>query len=629
MEAEHAERLKGKLDGASLAKLQALNNPDVSEFVADAVALGKPDSVKVCDDSPEDIAYIRSRAVEIGEETALATDGHTVHFDGFLSRKRNDQARDKGATKYLVPAGMKLDAKLNQTERGSGLSEVRGLLDGAMKGRQAYVRFFCLGPTDSPFSISCVQVTDSAYVAHSEDLLYRGGYEQLRRAGRGAEFFRFLHSAGRLDERNTSAETDKRRVYIDIAENTVYSVNTQYGGNTIGLKKLALRLAIRKADREGWLAEHMFLMGVNGPGGRVTYFAGAYPSACGKTSTAMLPGERILGDDLAYLRKIGGEARAVNVEEGIFGIIENVNPDDDPEIYKILTHTGEVIFSNVLVADGRPYWIGMGSEIPDRGVNYAGEWHAGMTDPDGNEITPSYKGNARYTVSLRHLTNLDDRLDDPDGVPVGGVIYGGRDRDTAVPVQEAFDWAHGIIAYGASLESESTAATIGAEGVRTFDLMSIFQFLSIPLSKYIQNNLDFGKNLPQPPKVFATNYWLKDEAGKYLNGKLDKAVWIKWMELRVRGEAEGIAGPTGLLPMYEDLRRLFKQVLGKDYAQADYVRQFTIRIPENLAKLDRIEQVYRGVADAPKLLFDTLAAQRKRLMALQEAKGDYVSPLDI
>ena len=227
-------------------------------------------------------------------------------------------------------------------------------------------------------------------------------YEQFLRTHGEGEFFRFLHSAGRMDERKVSVDADKKRIYIDYTTDMIYSVNTQYAGNTIGLKKLALRLAIRKADREGWLAEHMFLMGVHGPNGRKTYFSGAFPSACGKTSTAMLPGETIVGDDIAYLRNINGEARAVNAERGIFGIIQDVNPKDDPVDLQGAHHTrARSIFSNVLVADGRPYWLGMGCELPEGGR----ELHRRRGTPArptrrATPIPPAHK-NARYTISLQ------------------------------------------------------------------------------------------------------------------------------------------------------------------------------------------------------------------------------------
>ena len=625
MKSQYARVLKGRLDADNFAKLDALGGDRLFEFVADAVALCRPDRVKVCSDSPEDIDYVRRKAVELGEEKPLARPGHTVHFDQYPY----DQGRDKEVTRYLAPADQPLSKNLNQIEREKGLAEVRGFLAGSMKGREMLVRFFCLGPTGSPFSILCAQITDSCYVAHSEDLLYRVGYEEFKRQGAGAEFFCFLHSAGRL-ENGVCADCDKKRIYIDFIRDRIYSVNTQYAGNTVGLKKLALRLAIRKADREGWLAEHMFLMGVHGPRGRVTYFAGAYPSGCGKTSTAMIPGETIVGDDLAYFRAIDGQARAVNVEVGIFGIISDVNAKDDPVIWNVLNSPDEAIFSNVLVKDGQPYWYGMGREFPHEGLNASGPWHIGKIDKQGNEIPPANKGNARYTISLRTLANLDPELDSPLGVTVGGIVYGGRDSDTSVPVQQGFDWAHGIVAYGAALESETTAATLGAQGVRTFNLMSNLDFLAIPLGRYILNNLNFASKLRQVPLIFGTNYFQRRPDGSFLTGKLDKAVWVKWMELRVHGEAEAIRAPTGCIPKYEDLKRLFGQVLQKDYTRQQYVEQFTIRVPENLAKIERIEAIYRNdVPDSPAIIFQTLAAQRQRLEDLRKAKGDYVSPLDL
>jgi phosphoenolpyruvate carboxykinase (GTP) len=620
MDEKTADVLNEKLDARNLALLAALKNDRLARFVADAVALCRPASVKILSDDPADAEYVRRRAVENGEEAALAAAGHTVHFDGY-----RDQGRDKEVTRYLLPPGVQLGPNLNCVDRDAGLDEVRGLLAGSMQGREMLVAFFCLGPTKSPFSISCVQITDSAYVVHSETLLYRTGYEQLKRLGAGEGFFRFLHSCGKM-EAHVSAEPDKKRIYIDIAEDMVYSVNTQYGGNSMGLKKLALRLAIRKADREGWLAEHMFVVGVHGPQGRVTYFTGAFPSACGKTSTAMLPDETIIGDDIAYFRAAGGEARAVNVEAGIFGIIQDVKAKDDPVIYKVLTTPGEVIFSNVLIKEGRPYWLGMGEKLPQDGVNFSGRWHIGKIDMQGNEIPAAHK-NARYTIALKSLANLDPKFDDPQGVPVGGIIYGGRDSDTSVPVQQSFDWTHGIVTMGATLESETTAATIGAEGVRVFCLMSNLDFLAIPLGRYINNNLQFADRLKVAPPVFAVNYFQRGKDGKFLTGMRDKAVWIKWMELRAHGDVEAIKGPTGSLPRYEDLAPIFKQLLGADYTREQYVEQFTIRIPENLAKLDRIEKIYRqDVTDTPQVVFDQLAAQRVRLEELRAAKGDYVSP---
>ena len=620
--------LTSRLDIDDLDKLNALGNQRINQLLAKAIELCNPDRVRVFDDSVEDAARVRTMAIADGEETPLALDGHTVHFDGYINSRQNDQARDKEHTRYLASAGCPTADELNGIERETGLAEIQSIMRNIMAGKEMLVRFFCLGPNASSFSIPCVQITDSAYVLHSEDLLFRPGYGQLLRAGPGLPFFAMLHAAGRL-ENGVSADSDRRRIYIDLQENLVYSANSQYAGNSLGLKKLAFRLAIRKAELEGWLAEHMFLMGVHGPGGRTTYFSGAYPSACGKTSTSMMQNETVVGDDLAYIRAIEGHARAVNVERGIFGNIEGLNGDDDPELFRILNSEGETIFNNVLVNDDKPYWNGMGRPLPTQGLNYAGAWRKGDTDCWGEEIAPSYRGNARFTLRLDRLTNLDPQAEEPHGVALDGIIYGGRDSDTAVPVLESFNWQHGIITLGAALESESTAATHGAQGVRKFNPMAILDFLSIPLGRYLRHYLAFDGRLKRKPSVFATNYWLTDGQGRNLNGKLDKAVWLKWMELRVHGECAAIRGPTGFLPHYEDLSRLFLQVLNKDYSRQEYEQQFAIRVPQNLTKIERVDERYQRLAGIPQEVFTLLAEQRQRLLDLQRQLGDLVSPLKL
>ncbi len=619
----YLEALQPKLSQDDLKKLSAIDNPNVHEFIAKASDLCHAENIFVCSDAAEDIAYVRRQAVATCEEKAILTlPGHTVHFDG-----ENDQGRDRQNTRYLVPRGISLSKALNQMDRQEGLAEVRGLMKDSMKGRTMIVRFISLGPAHSVFTILGLQCTDSWYVAHSEDLLYRPGYEQFVKAGPKSDFLRVLHSSGKLDEDMVSVEDEKKRIYIDNMDNTIYSVNTQYAGNSVGFKKLAFRLAIRKASSEGWLAEHMLLMGVFGPNDRKTYFAGAFPSACGKTSTAMLPGETILGDDIAYIRDINSVARAVNVEAGIFGIIQDVNPKDDSLIYQVLTTQGEIVFSNVLVKDGKPYWLGMGSELPKEGINFSGQWFEGKKDETGAEIPAAHK-NARYAVALKALENCDPELDNPAGVELGGIMYGGRDAKAYVPIQQSFDWCHGIIAYGASLESETTFATLGKEGVPEINMMSIQDFISIPLGQNVRNNLEFGKKLKKAPTVFGVNYFLRDkETGNYLNSPQDKHVWIKWMELRVHNEVSAVKSPTGWIPKYEDLGRLFKQVLNKEYPKEDYIKQFTIRVPENLAKIERVQRFYQeNVSDTPLELFGILYLQRQRLLKAQADFGDYISP---
>jgi phosphoenolpyruvate carboxykinase (GTP) len=292
----------------------------------------------------------------------------------------------------------------------------------------------------------------------------------------------------------------------------------------------------------------------------------------------------------------------------------------------VLHKPGEVIFGNVLVKDGKPYWIGMGEAIPKDGINYCGPWKEGMKGPDGRETTPSHK-NARYTVRIDDLKNADPNWDNPKGLPIGGIIYGGRDSDTNVPVREAYSWEHGICTMGAMLESETTSATIGQEGVRKWNVMSNMDFLSMSVGKYLENNLNFAKEIERP-KVFGTNYFIKKD-GQFLNDKRDKAVWVKWMELRAHGDVDAVDAGYGKIPLYQDLKRLFKEVLNKDYTEQEYEDQFMIRVPELLAKLDRMEEIYATIPDTPQVMKDEMTAQRERLLKLQSTKGDYVRPSEL
>jgi len=606
------------MDKLNLQKLKELNNQHVIKVVQEAIQLCKPAKVTIITDSKEDIAYVRELALTNGEEKRLKLEGHTIHFDGYY-----DQARDKANTRYLLSEDVDWGIEVNSIEKDKGLKEIYSFLDGSMAGKEMLVRFFSLGPTNSIFSILALQITDSAYVAHSEDILYRPAYEEFKKLNGSPDFFFFLHSAGRL-ENGVSKDIDKRRIYIDLEENRVYSVNNQYAGNSLGLKKLAFRLAIKKANEEGWLAEHMFIMGVHGPHNRVTYFTGAFPSACGKTSTAMIPGQTIVGDDIAYLKKIDGIAKAANVENGIFGIIRDVNPQDDPLIYKALTTPRELIFSNVLINDGIPYWLGMGKDIPDKGINHSGEWFKGKKDSDGNEIDCSHK-NARYTIKLNALENIDSKANDPTGVPVQAIIYGGRDSDTTMPIVESLSWSHGVF-LGATVESETTSATIGAQGVRKHNPMANLDFISVPFKTYIDNHLKFAEGLKEVPKIYATNYFLKDESGNYLNSKLDKKVWVLWAEGRVHHEFEAIETPVGRIPKYVDLKTLFLRELNKDYTKAEYLQQFSIRVTKYLEKMERMSRIFEDI-EMPVAFTEELKAQTERLKLAKTKYGeDIISP---
>jgi phosphoenolpyruvate carboxykinase (GTP) len=614
--------IKKLMDKKSYETLKSIDNGYVERIIERYAALCRPSSIIILDDSQESMKFAKEKSVKNNEERQLNMPGHTIHFDS-----PRDQGRDLQNTRVLLPKGKKMSKVIETIDKDSGLKEVLTLMDGIMKDKTMYVKFYCLGPENSRFSIPALQLTDSSYVIHSEDIMYRQGLNEFRKLKGSNKFFHFVHSAGETLN-GVSQNIEKRRIFMDLEEERVFTINNQYAGNSVGLKKLALRVAISKANREDWLCEHMFIMGIKpAEKNRTTYFTGAFPSACGKTSTAMVPGQTIIGDDIAYLKiDEEGTARAVNVEQGIFGIIEDINPKDDALIYKALTTEREVIFSNILVENSIPYWLGMGRELPDKGTSYFGEWKNDLKDKDGKSIPPAHK-NARYTIRINELDNRDPESDNPEGVPVSGFIYGGRDSDTSVPVHEALSWQHGVF-LGSVIESETTATTTGKVGVRKHNPMSNIEFLVVPLGVYIKNHLKFGERLDKVPSIFATNYFLKDN-GNYLNDKTDKKVWLLWMEGRVHNEYKAIETPIGFIPIYEDIKSLFKQIFNKDYTLEMYEKQFSIRAKNYLDKLDRMELIFKQEEDIPEEFYTHLNQQRQRLKdSIAKYNKEIISPFD-
>lgn len=610
--------LQNLLDAQGQLVLDYLNSKKISALVTEYAALCNPSSIKIIANSEDDRAYIKKRAMDLGEEIPMIMPGHSAHFDG-----PTDLARDKAKTKVLTDDPSRLSHHVNSGDRKHCLAEMRQLLKNSMAGKQMLVGFFCLGPLNSPFTLYAMQITDSPYVIHSETLLFREGFESFKSA-RPQNFFYFIHASGRT-KNAISQDTEKKRVYIDLAEDRVFAVNTQYAGSSVGLKKLAFRLTINQAAKEGWLSEHMFIMGAKSLGkNRTTYFTGAFPSSSGKTTTAMIPGQSIVGDDLAFLR-VGskGECRAANAEIGIFGVLENVSPKDDPLIYKTLTTPRELIFSNVLVNQGKPYWLGMGQNFPDSGINFHGAWHKGLKDSDGQELAPTNK-NARYTLRLAELENLDPNYNDPSGVEISGIMYGGRDPDGFPPVLESFNWNHGVF-LGASIETETTSATVGEIGAKKHDPMANIDFLSIPLGEYLANHFAFGAKLKRPPKIFATNYFLK-EAGQFINKKPDIKVWLMWMEGRVHGEFQALASPLGFLPLYQDLKNLFTEIFNKHFERENYEKQFSLRTAQLLQRLERVEAALKPVPDLPDKFKAEFSVQKQRLLKARQFYGQDIIP---
>jgi phosphoenolpyruvate carboxykinase (GTP) len=343
----------------------------------------------------------------------------------------------------------------------------------------------------------------------------------------------------------------------------------------------------------------------------------------------MLPGQTIVGDDIAYIRMDNqGYPRAVNIESGVFGIIRDVNPKDDPLIYKALTTPRELIFSNVLSSDGRPYWLGMGieeNEYPPTGINHSGKWWKGKKDEEGNEI-PLAHPNARYTIRIKELENVDPHIDDPEGIVINGIFYGGRDSDTNVPIIESLNWEHGVY-MGATIESETTSATLGKQGIRKHNPMAMMDFMVVPLGLYIKNHIKFGKKLKMTPRIFATNYFLKNE-GEYVNDIMDKLVWVIWAEGRVNKEYKAIRTPIGYIPYYNDLKKLFRILLKKEYYEEHYIVEFSIRLDKYLEKIIRMEKIYRKETETPKEFWQTHNQIKKEVTKLKEKTRESTLPPD-
>lgn len=595
------ESLRGRLSSFMSNKLYQLHNTNLVTFLSNVVELCEPDSVYLVEGTREDLEYVKRKALENGEEIPLLNRNHTVHFDHPL-----DQARAREDTFIL---GGKIPF-VNTRPREEGLKEVLGILKGSMKNREMFVGFYSLGPVNSRHRILAVQVTDSAYVIHSEMMLYRSAFWEF---SGNVDFLRFVHSRGTQDIK-------RRRIAIDLG-GTVYSVNTTYAGNSVGLKKLALRLTLNMAVNGGWLSEHMAIIGIDGE--RTHYVTASFPSGSGKTSTSMLG--KLISDDLAFIRNVDGKARAWNPEAGVFGIIHGINPKDDPIIWEVLHKDDEVIFSNVLLKpDGTVYWDGSGEPEPEKGVNFTGEWWKGKRDGEGKPVPASHP-NARFTVRLTSFRNLDPRYEDPEGVEVEAMIFGVKDYNTLVPIAEAFDWAHGVVTMGASMESARTSAVLGKSDEMEFNPMALLDFISVSLGKYLRNYLDFGRRLSKSPRIYGANYFLKGEKG-FLNSKEDKRVWLRWIAERLEGKAGSILTPIGYIPRYDDLRRLFSHVLGKDYSRESYEAQFTIRLKAYKEKFKRIKDIYMSVDDTPAEVIEILDKQLLELDKYMREFGDRVTP---
>jgi phosphoenolpyruvate carboxykinase (GTP) len=623
---------KARMDADHYARIGRIQTPEVLIKIANAIVLCDPTAIFVNTGTEADREWIRQHALAKGEEKALPMPRHTIHFD-----LKEEQGRIIDRTFYIVDADEKVSSLALKKLRDAALEEIKSRMTGIMREKTMMIGFYMRGPIGAPVSNPALEITSSAYVSHSAEILYRNAFEDFdREVARSNHFYANIHSEGL----NRPEDLPQARVFMDRRQRTTYSCNCTYAGNTLLLKKGNHRFSVDKAVYENngrELSEHMFITGIEGPGGRVTWFAGAAPSGCGKTTTAMA-GNWFVGDDLAQLWIADdGTVRSINPEAGIFGILEDVNWEGDPMLMELLRKPGtEVIWSNVLLdAEGTPHWAGNGEAHPDKGVNFQGEWFEGQTDANGKPVPISHP-NARCTVAARALRNYSERCEDPQGVQTRVITYSGRDSDTMPPVWAAKSTDEGVL-IGACIVSAATATEVGASGVKRAPWANA-PFIPGSLGDYMAAQFAFfGSDLiadDRRPVMAGLNYFLTEgarggEGKKLLGEKRDVKVWLGWLERLAHREVATIETPIGYLPHYADLKNLFTTIIDKDYPEDLYAKQFSLYIDNIVGRIDLQKAAYGKDENIPLRLFEILDRQREALEALKADHGPIVPPQNL
>ncbi len=527
----------------ALPALSAMS-PAVSEWVASVRQLTQPERVHWCEGSDEECRGLIAELEASGELQKL----NEAHYPNcFLARSHpSDVARVEHLT--FVCTTDREDAGPNNhwMAPADAKAKMLGLFEGCMKGRTLYVVPYCMGPIDSPYSRCGVEITDSAYVVINMILMTRAGRSALERIAREGSFVKGLHSTGELDP--------NRRFIMHFPEElSIMSFGSGYGGNALlGKKCHALRIASYQARNEGWLAEHMLIVGLTSPQGETHYVAAAFPSACGKTNLAMLippetmPGWKVttVGDDIAWLHPgPDGRLYAINPEAGYFGVVPGTNPKTNRNAFEMIQR--DTLFTNVgLTADHQPWWEGLDTGTP------VIDWQGRPYDPANG---PAAQPNSRFTVSAKRNPSYAPEADSPRGVPISAIIFGGRRRGVAPLVYEARDWNHGVLV-GASVASETTAAAIGQAGVLRRDPMAMKPFAGYNYGDYWAHWLAVGAKLKHPPKIYHVNWFRRDADGKFLwPGFGDNLRVLEWIIDRCSGKASSQETAIGNLPRPEDL----------------------------------------------------------------------------
>ncbi len=624
--------IKLHMDNDNFLKIEQIKNPEVLIKIANAIIVCNPDKIFVNSGSEKDAAFIRSLSLDNKEEANLAMNQHTIHFD-----LKDEQGRIIDRTFYIADSDENINSLANRIDRPHALAEVKDKMTDIMRGKTMLIGFYIRGPVGAPVSNPAMEITSSAYVFHSAEILYRNAFADFEKEiDRAGHFFTNIHSEGL----NRPEDLPNARVFMDRKCWTTYSFNCTYAGNTLLLKKGNHRFAVDKAvylNKGDELSEHMFITGINMPNDRITWFAGAAPSGCGKTTTAMV-GDCFVGDDLAQMwRSEDGSIRAVNPECGIFGILEDVNQEGDPILMKLLREPGaEVIWSNVLIDENAiPHWRGSEENPPKKGINFQGEWKTGMTDKNGKPVPVSHP-NARCTISASALQNYSSIAESPDGVEIGVITYSGRDSDTMPPIWVAPTPEHGVV-IGASIVSAATATEVGATGVKRAPWANA-PFIPGSLGDYMDAQFKFFGHEKiteeKRPIMAGLNYFLTHESRggttkKLLGEKKDVKVWLAWLAKLVHGEIKLIDTPIGGIPIYEDLKNLFKELIEKEYTKSLYLKQFSLYTENIIKRIDLQLKAYGKEKNIPSRFFEIVEIQKKELLELKSKHGSVVSPFDL
>jgi phosphoenolpyruvate carboxykinase (GTP) len=582
----------------------------LQEWVASVERLTRPAKVQWCDGSEEESARMEELLIREGSTFRL---NDNTYPNCFLHRSDpTDVARTEKVTYICTRKREDAGPTNNWIDPAEAKKTVGALFDGSMKGRTMYVVPYIMGPAASAQSRIGVEITDSAYVVASTRIMARMGKIALDRLGSSSDFVPGLHSLGDLNP-------DRRYITHFPEEKLIWSIGSGYGGNALlGKKCFALRIASWMGREQGWMAEHMLILGLESPSGKVTYMAAAFPSACGKTNLAMMvsalenEGYRVwtVGDDISWMQ-IGadGYLHAINPEAGFFGVAPGTNEKTNPNVMSAIRKN--TIFTNVGMTPQRePWWEGMADDAP-----------SGLADWQGRPWTasngPAAQANSRYTVPASQAPSISAKWEAPEGVPISAFIFGGRRARLAPLVYEATSWQHGVYV-AATMASETTAAITGAVGVTRRDPMAMLPFCGYHMGDYFGHWLEMGRKIPHPPKIFHVNWFRKGADGKFLwPGYGENARVLKWMLERIEGKAAATETPIGAVPTansitldginvsretMDELLRVEPADWAKEHADVgEFFKKFGDRLPEEIREEhDRLGERLQRMAVVPK-----------------------------